>query len=124
MDMISPVTPPKGVADIEVFREQRAKTAYESFEAMFLQVMLKEMRKTIPDEGGIFPKSAATETFDEMLDAAFAQVMAESGQLGIAKQLEAEAERKEAAAAAALERNLAKGGLEPLKPGVFSADNP
>jgi len=124
MDMISPITPPQGIADIETFRAQRSDRAYKAFEAMFLQVMLKEMRNTIDDEGGLFPKSQATDTFEEMLDAAFAQSIADSGQLGIAKQLEAEAARNEASAALRLERNLMDRGLEPLKLGAGTADNP
>jgi len=124
MDMISPVSSPRGLMDLEAFRADRSDRAYKSFEAMFLQVLLKEMRKTIPDEGGLFPKGQATETFEEMLDAAFAQNIADSGQLGIAKQLEAEAARNEAAAALAMERILETGGLEALKAGATPADNP
>ncbi len=124
MDIVSSITPPQGLANVDAFREQRSDRAYKAFEAMFLQVMLKEMRKTVPSDGGIFPKTEATETFEEMLDAALAQNMAESGQLGIARQLAAEAARNEAGAALALERSLNRAGIEALKTLPFPADNP
>ncbi len=124
MDSIAAIAPPRGLLDIQAFEARRSENAYKSFEAMFLQVMLKEMRRTVPRDGGLFPKSPATETFEEMLDAALAQSMADSGQMGIARQLAAEAARLEAAAAQAVERNLAKNGLEPLKAGPAGADNP
>jgi flagellar protein FlgJ len=123
MDAISAITPPKGLADVDVFRDQRGKLAYKSFEAMFVQVMLKEMRKTVPGEG-IFPRTQATETFEEMLDAAFAQIVAESGQLGIAERLQAEAELAEAGGRLTLEQELELASLEALKTLPSFADNP
>jgi Rod binding domain-containing protein len=124
MDIVSSITPPQGLADVDAFRELRADRAYKAFEAMFLQVMLKEMRKTVPGDEGIFPKSQATETFEEMLDAALAQNIADSGQFGIAKQLADEAARNEAGATLAIERNLQRTGLEALKALPGLADNP
>lgn len=124
MDAISSITPPHGNADVEVFRAERADRAYKSFEAMFLQILLKEMRKSVPDEGGIFPKSSAQDTYEEMLDGALSQNMAESGQFGIAKQLAEEAARQEAAAAQSVERHIQRASLEALKPPVTFADKP
>jgi Rod binding domain-containing protein len=76
----------------------------------------------VPDEG-FFPKSEATKNYEEMLDGVLAQTMADSGQLGIAKQLEAETRRQEEGMALLAERARQRQGLEPLKPGPVSADN-
>jgi Rod binding domain-containing protein len=121
MDPISAVTPPKGYNDLERFQAERSERAFKSFEAMFVQMLLKEMRKTIP-ENEFFPKSPATENYEEMLDGTLAQAMADSGQLGIAKQLEAEAKRLEEGMALLAERSRQRQGLEPLKAGPKSAD--
>ncbi len=122
MDPISAVTPPKGFDNLETFRAERSDRAYKAFEAMFLQELLKEMRKTVPDEG-MFPKSPARKQYEEMLDGVMAQKMADSGQLGIAKHLQAEAKRQEESMALLTERALQRQALEGLKAGSSSADN-
>ena len=123
MDMISSITPPQGLADLATFRAERADGAYKAFEAMFVQVLFKEMRKTVPREGGIFPRSQATETFEEMLDAEFARMVAESGQLGIAKRLAEEAALNNATGTGAIQTDLQRANLEALKTLPGSADN-
>lgn len=121
MDPISAVTPPKGYDDLERFRAERSDRAYKSFEAMFVQMLLKEIRKTVP-ENEYFPKTPAMENYEEMLDGAVAQAIAESGQLGIAAQLKAEAQRQEDGMALLAERTRQRLGLDPLKAGPDSAD--
>jgi flagellar protein FlgJ len=122
MDPISAVTPPQGFDNLETFRAERSDRAYKAFEAMFLQELLKEMRKTVPDEG-MFPKSPARKQYEEMLDGLLAQKMADSGQLGIAKELQAQAKRQEESMALLTERALQRQALEGLKAGSSSADN-
>lgn len=122
MDAISSVTPPKGYDDLERFRTERSDRAYKSFEAMFVQMMLKEMRKTVP-ENDFFPKSPAMENYEDMMDGTMAQAIADSGQLGIAAQLKAEAKRQEDGMALAADRARQRLGLEPLKAGPKPADN-
>lgn len=122
MDFISAVTPPQGYNNLDTFRMERSDRAYKSFEAMFLRELLKEMRKTVPDEG-MFPKSPAMTQYQEMLDGVMAQSMADSGQLGIAKQLAAEAKRQEEGAALMTERALQRQALVGLKAGSDPADN-
>jgi len=121
MDAIAAITAPRGYENLERFQAERSERAYKDFEAMFVQMLLKEMRKTIPDNG-FFPKSPAMENYEEMLDGSIAQAMAESGQLGIAKQLEAEGKRQEEGMALLAERARQRLGLEPLKAGPESAD--
>lgn len=67
--------------------EQRAKLAFQEMERLFLNVLLDEMRNTVP-EGELFPKSATTRHFEEMLDDILSSQMAASGQLGVSKMLE------------------------------------
>ena len=122
MDFISAETPPQGFDNLDTFRAERSDRAYKAFEAMFLQELLKEMRKTVPDEG-LFPKSSAMKQYGEMLDGVMSRSMADSGQLGIAKQLQVEAKRQEEGAALMAERRLQRQALVGLKAGSDPADN-
>lgn len=121
MDPIGAVMPPKGYDDLERFTAERSDRAYKALEAMFVQMLLKEIRKTVP-ENEYFPKSPAMENYEEMLDGSLAQAIAESGQLGIAAQLKAEAQRQDEGMALLAERARQRLGLDPLKAGPNSAD--
>jgi|GEM_PF-277438 Rod binding domain-containing protein len=55
----------------------------QQFEAMFVQLMLKEMRKSIPKEG-LFD-SQAVQTFQDMADKQTAIDLAKRGEFGIAQ---------------------------------------
>jgi len=68
---------------------EREKAALEEFEQVFLREMMKSMRKTVQD-GGLFPQSQQKSFFDDMLDDHLAREMAHSGQLGVAKQIQAQ----------------------------------
>ncbi|WP_050069682.1 rod-binding protein [Anaerosalibacter massiliensis] len=58
----------------------------KEFEAVFIHMMLKEMRKTIPDNG-LIEKSTATKIFEDMFDEEMAKKMSDSEEdgIGIAK---------------------------------------
>lgn len=88
-----------GVSKVEAFHEARSERAFKDLEGLFLKELLKEMRKSIPDEG-IFTKSHATEIYEEMLDDVFSKAMADSGQFGIAKQIAAQLQLREEGAGA------------------------
>lgn len=60
---------------------QKNQAAAEDFESYLVEMLLKEMRKTIPK--GMF-SSQAMDTFTEMMDKAIAQDIAEAGGLGFA----------------------------------------
>ena len=64
--------------DAEIMRAAR------EFESYFLQMMLKEMRKTVPRDG-LFPKSRAEEIFEGMLDEETAKNAADAGGIGLAQ---------------------------------------
>jgi flagellar protein FlgJ len=72
---------------------QREKVALQEFEQVFLRELMKSMRATVPD-GGLFPKSQQSSFFNDMLDDTMARTMAQSGQLGVAKQIEAQLEAR------------------------------
>ena len=60
-----------------------AKAAVE-FERMFAEIMVKEMRKTVP-ENSLFGRSTGEEIFTEMLDSEYTKMMVNNGNLGLAK---------------------------------------
>ena len=72
----------EGMCPIERAAIQEAAEAFESY---FLQIMLREMRRTIPDEGGLIPRSQAEKIFTEMLDEQKAIEMARAGGIGLSQ---------------------------------------
>jgi len=58
--------------------------AAEAFESYFIQMMLTEMRRTIPDDKSFIPKSHAERIFTEMLDEEIAKEAARAGSFGLA----------------------------------------
>ncbi|MDR5893360.1 flagellar assembly peptidoglycan hydrolase FlgJ [Halomonas mongoliensis] len=70
--------------------EEGVRGAAEQFEALFIQMMLKSMRDTIPKSD--LMESQATEMYQSMLDQQWSQVMATRG-IGLADKLVAQLER-------------------------------
>jgi Rod binding protein len=62
------------------------KKSCQDFEAIFVQSMLKAMRKTVP-EGGLFARSNAVTIFEDMLDQHLAADMAKNQSIGLAEQM-------------------------------------
>ena len=60
------------------------KKVASSFEGIFVGMLMKEMRSTVHDEGGIFKKSQAEEMFQDMLDQETAQNIGKTKSFGIA----------------------------------------
>lgn len=69
---------------------QGVRGAAEQFEALFIQMMLKSMRDTVPESG--LMESQATDLYQSMLDQQWSQVMASRG-IGLADKLVAQLER-------------------------------
>lgn len=69
--------------------EARTKMAFQEMEHLFLNELLKVMRQSV-FKSGLFEKNSITEQYEALLDDALSQHMAESGQMGIAKIMEAE----------------------------------
>jgi flagellar protein FlgJ len=73
---------------------QALKAAAQQFEAVFLQMMLKSMRATVPQQG-MFDNDQ-TRFYQELLDSQLAQVMAAKGGTGLAKVIERQMSRQDA----------------------------
>ena len=71
----------KGVTDDAKLRE-----AANDFEAIFIQQMLKTMRKT-SFESDLLPKSEGEKVFQSLLDEQYAQISAKSGSLGLGEMI-------------------------------------
>ena len=65
---------------------EKLKEACEGFEAMFMNMMYREMRNTVP-EGGLFKKSNAMNIFEDMRDTEMMKVAAKGGGIGLADML-------------------------------------
>ncbi len=66
--------------------QQALKQATEDFEAIFLTMMFKNMRNTVPD-GGLMEKSFGRGVYEEMQDEKMAEEIAQNGGVGLAKDL-------------------------------------
>ncbi len=63
--------------------EVKIREAAEQFESFFVNMLFKEMRKTV-QEGGLTEKSDARETFEGMLDEEMSKKITEAGGIGLA----------------------------------------
>jgi len=61
---------------------QREQLAVRELEHFFVFQLLKEMRKTVPDDG-LFPKDGGTRMQEDMMDDLISGEAAKSGQFGI-----------------------------------------
>ncbi len=64
-------------------RDKELKKACKGFETMFLQMMYRQMRKTVP-ESSMFGKSNAMDIFEDMRDTELMKQTAEAGGIGLA----------------------------------------
>ena len=60
--------------------------ASQQMEALFIQMMLKSMKKTV-HKSDFFGKSLAKDIFSDMLYEEYSKIMAKSGQFGLAKEM-------------------------------------
>lgn len=73
-----------GIRERDEAERVQLRKAAEMFEAYFLQLMFREMRRTTFNEQGLFPKSNAERIFTEMLDEEVANTAARGGGIGLA----------------------------------------
>lgn len=78
----------KKSGDTKALRE-----ATDQLEAVFIQMMMKTMRNSIPESEGIFKKSEAEKMFAQMLDDEYAKKMASAGGIGISDMIFEQFER-------------------------------
>jgi Rod binding domain-containing protein len=67
-------------------QRERLKKAAKEFEGIMLEMMFKEMRKTVP-ESPLFGKSNARDIYTDMLDSQYVRLVTDHGGLGLAKLL-------------------------------------
>lgn len=63
------------------------KKATQQFEGYFLHELLKEMRKTIPDDKMLGDDGHGQEIFKDMMDQTLSESMSQRGDLGMAKMM-------------------------------------
>ncbi|MBN2307531.1 MAG: rod-binding protein [Candidatus Hydrogenedentes bacterium] len=83
----------------------RERMAVEELEHFFVFTLLQEMRKTIPEDG-LLGGGFESELFNQMLDDALSEKIAQSGQLGIADMVQEQLHIAE------VQRQLATSRLE------------
>lgn len=72
---------PMSDADVQA---KKLREACEGFEAMFLSMMYKQMRATVPESGLFGKKSNAIKIFEDMRDTELMNEVSKSGGIGIA----------------------------------------
>lgn len=83
----APATDPRATAPVDRDKQAARKVARE-FEAMFVGMMLKSMRSTVPESS--LTGGHAEEIYRGMLDQEYASAIASQGSLGLAEQLESQ----------------------------------
>lgn len=73
-------------------KREALKVACQEFEAIFVHMLLREMRKTVP-KGELIPESRAMEIYKDMFDMALSKEIAKRELFGIAKMLYREYEK-------------------------------
>ncbi len=63
------------------------KKATQQFEGYFLHELLKEMRKTVPDDKLLGDEGHGQEIFRDMMDQTLSESMSSRGDLGMAKMM-------------------------------------
>lgn len=69
-------------------QREKLKKATQEFEAVFIGMMLKQMRKSLTGGGALFGSSNESKLYQDMLDDSVAQRMSQTGDFGLAKKLE------------------------------------
>ena len=62
---------------------EKLKETVQQFEAIFIQQMYKEMRKTVPDDG-LIQRSNADDVYSQLQDLEAAKITAQQGGIGLA----------------------------------------
>ncbi|SHH42404.1 rod-binding protein [Sporanaerobacter acetigenes] len=71
----------------ETNKDEELMNVCKDFETIFIHMTMKEMRKTIPEDGFI-EKSTATKIFEDMFDEQISNEVAKKGEgIGLAKML-------------------------------------
>ena len=74
----------QAASNLENLNDSELKRATIEFESFFLNMMLREMRRSVGNEHSFLPQSNAERIFQEMLDEERARAAANSGGIGLA----------------------------------------
>jgi Rod binding domain-containing protein len=75
---------PKDQADIAEKRDLQLRNAAKMYETHFLNEMVKAMRKTVPQDEGVFKHNFAEQIFTEQLDSQYVEGWSGRGGVGLA----------------------------------------
>jgi len=87
----------ENITSARASQEEASKRAFavaQEFETLFTSMMLKAMRRTVP-EGGLIPNSMGEQIFTEMLDGEYSKMMTGKNSFGLAGLIFKEIERSE-----------------------------
>jgi flagellar protein FlgJ len=90
---MSEIEPAGGAAPLTADQQaalKRLHVAAQQLEGVFVQMLFKEMRNTAPKVSLTGKVSESEKTFNEMLDQARADKLAQSGSIGLAKIIESQ----------------------------------
>lgn len=76
-------------------QRQQAKKVSQDFEALFVGMMMKSMRDTVPQKKTLTGGGHGEEAYRSMLDQEYAAASVKRGGLGLAKQIEKDIIRQE-----------------------------
>ncbi len=81
--LLNQATTPRPVKTGKGQDPEKLKDVAQQFEAIFIQQMYAEMRKTVPDDG-LIQRSNADEIYAQMQDREAAEITAQRGGIGLA----------------------------------------
>lgn len=85
-DVERPLAAVRSVDGRDPMPDTELEAASREFESLLLNMMIREMRATVPDSS-LFPESMAEEIFSSMLDEKIAGNMSENGGIGISRMI-------------------------------------
>lgn len=83
---VDPLSGPRGLG-VPLTPNSHKELALKELDHLFAYQLLQEMRKSVPKDG-LLSGGHEQRLFEDMLDDALAKSVADSGQLGIARQIE------------------------------------
>lgn len=93
LDSLRAIALDKGKND--KMNEREMNEVASQFEGMVVRQLLKEMRKTVPQEGGAIPQSHASQMYMDMVDDHWAQEISKTDSFGIKRMIVEELKAKQ-----------------------------
>ena len=78
---------PRELGSSSATETDKIRVAAQQFETMLVRLMLKEMRNTVPDDGGFVEKSAGERMFQDLMDDELAADLSQGMGMGLAEAL-------------------------------------